>query len=344
MDRRWMLKTHGDPLGRVRTFLGDVWQQLGLDSLLVPNTDCGINQLELRRLDSPGQLHQVNPFQPLMTANTARHLPGLLNDYADARMGVLLRPCEMRALVEMAKHDSFRLDRLFTICIDCLGTLPLDEYQWRAARKGSPGALAQEALQFARQGGIVPYRYRSACQMCFSPEAKGGDVNLHVLGLPARQYLLFDVGSEAVAEQLGLNMKTPVAKESLVLSEWDKAVATLVERRIRARDRVSHSLAATLPDTTRDITEMLEGCGNCQECLQVCPICAVDFPERRAGGHYADHEVARWLMSCDGCGMCEEACPEHRPLSAIFGHMRELLTEPSGYVPGRSLEEPLPSN
>ncbi len=40
----------------------------------------------------------------------------------------------MRALTEMTKHASFNLDNLLTISVDCLGTLPADEYQWRLER------------------------------------------------------------------------------------------------------------------------------------------------------------------------------------------------------------------
>ena len=93
----------------------------------------------------------------------------LLEAHPDARFGVLLRPCEMRALIEMVKHKPLEVDRLVTVCVDCLGTLPVDEYQWRAERKGTGDSLTHEALQFAKQGGIVPYRYRAACQICFSP-------------------------------------------------------------------------------------------------------------------------------------------------------------------------------
>ena len=49
------------------------------------------------------------------------------------------RPCEMRALTEMTKHASFKIDNLLTISVDCLGTLPADEYQWRlGGRQNTP--------------------------------------------------------------------------------------------------------------------------------------------------------------------------------------------------------------
>jgi Na+-translocating ferredoxin:NAD+ oxidoreductase RnfC subunit len=47
-------------------------------------------------------------------------------------------------------------------------------------------------------------------------------------------------------------------------------------------------------------------------------------------------------MSCAGCGMCEQTCPHHLPLSAIFHHIKAQLVEPDNPTPDRHVEEPLP--
>jgi predicted aldo/keto reductase-like oxidoreductase len=36
-------------------------------------------------------------------------------------------------------------------------------------------------------------------------------------------------------------------------------------------------------------------------------------------------DVVNWLLSCAGCGMCEQSCPQHQPLSAVFSHIREQI-------------------
>jgi len=297
-----------------------------------------------------------------MTQNTARILPELVRESGSEHLGVLLRPCEMRALIEMVKHDSFRLGQIVTICIDCLGTLPADEYQWRAERKGTHEALTREALQFARQGGIVPYRYRPACQICSSPAAYGADLNINVLGLPVRQCLLVEIRDETMAAQMQLSSamaplemhastveaapeprvesELPVA--GMLVAQRQRTVDKLVERRDRARERASLSLAETTTADVEGIIAMLDQCGSCQACMEACPICAVDFPSQDDNGRYCGRDVARWLISCSGCGMCEQACPGLRPLSAIFGYIRDQLATGAGYLPGISVEDPLP--
>src|SRR5512146_2164583 len=184
MDKTWMLDTHGDPLGAVRRLLHTLWREAELDGILVPQSDPKSAGRAPHLLKEPAELSQVNPFRPLMTVNEAKYLPEQIRQRPHDRLGALLRPCEMRSLVEMVKHDSFKIDHLITICIDCLGTYPASDFEWRAERKSSPEDLTSEALQFARHGGIVAYRFRSACQSCSSPAAKGADINIAVLGLP----------------------------------------------------------------------------------------------------------------------------------------------------------------
>ena len=52
--------------------------------------------------------------------------------------------------------------------------------------------------------------------------------------------------------------------------------------------------------------------------------------------------MIRWLVSCAGCGMCEQACSMQQPLVTIFSLIREKLNEELGYSPGTSWETPLP--
>ncbi len=329
MNTQWMLETHGDPLGTVRRFVQAVWQQAKLDGMLVPLNETEASRTNLCLVDDPGQLERVNPFKPLMTVNAAGLIPKLMQERPEAYLGVMLRPCEMRALNEIIKYDTFEFDQLLTICVDCLGTFPANEYQWWAARKGSANGLTQESLQFARQGGIVPYRYRSACQMCLSPKARGADLNIGLLGLPVRQYLLVHAFDEAAAERLNLEAIAGREATSALVTQRAQLVAKLIERHTRTRERVIDSLASTLPTTINELTDLLEHCGTCQACLNVCPICQVARPQRGPDGRYMRDDLALWVTSCAGCGICEQVCPKHLPLSVMFGHLKERLISES---------------
>jgi formate dehydrogenase subunit beta len=266
-------------------------------------------------------VQEINPFRPVMTANLARLLPEILEAKPDIHLGVLLRPCEMRALTEVAERGALRTDRLLTICVDCLGTFPEDEFEWRSARKGSEGGLTSEALQFAPQGGISAYRYRAACQMCVSPGATEADVNIGVLGLPVRRSILVGVGDE----KLNWKKLTNGQADSGLVDKHDAMLAKLSERHIRTRERVITGLAEVLPPDVNALIDQFAACGTCQNCMGVCPICAADMPQTGKDGRLERKSVVNWLVSCAGCGMCEQNCPNHLPLSIIFTHIKEQI-------------------
>jgi len=354
MNDEWSLDTHGDPLGKVHNFIKQIWLGYSLDGMLITTNGGNEAHATPHYVTDVTSIDNINPFKPLMEINAARLIPELLENNPDARIGALLRPCEMRALTEMTKHASFKMDHLLTISVDCLGTLPADEYQWRLERveKKLPAdeisstdtfdELAHEAIKFARQGGIIPYRYRSACQVCTSPAAKQADINIHILGLPVRQQMLVSVGDPKVAETIHFEKLTDGIADKALIIQHERILSKMCERHQRTMDRVNEGLGSLLPVDVDALIRQLESCGDCQNCMDVCPICSVDRPDRSADGHYDRSGVMRWLVSCAGCGMCEQSCPNHLPISAIFAHIRQQLAQQWEYVPGRSINDPLP--
>lgn len=341
MDTYWQLNTHGKPLARLRDFVKAIWYQDQLESVLAPQYAMLPAVPGAHLLDDPEQLERFNPFKPLMNLNAAALLPDHLRKDDQAHLGALLRPCEMRALVEMTKHNGFRADRLLTFSFDCLGTYPLAEYAWRVERKGGDESLTQETLQFARQGGIAAYRFRAACQICDSPGASGADLNLHVLGLPVRTALLVSA-SEDTADRLNLACHTDGPAGQELVESHLRQVARLDARNQQVRHRLIQGLQEILPADVDSLVEQFESCGSCQACMNACPICQVDQPRPGEAGRYRRQDVMRWLVSCAGCGMCEQACPHDKPLSAIFSHIRDQLVRELDYHPGRSYRETLP--
>ncbi|MGW8225488.1 MAG: Coenzyme F420 hydrogenase/dehydrogenase, beta subunit C-terminal domain [Anaerolineales bacterium] len=322
MDKSWFVETHGDPLGAIQHLIATTWEEFDLDRLMVSMN--GNSQPDL--IDDPGQLDQVNPFRPLMTKNSAKYIPQLLEDSPDSRLGVILRPCEMRALIEMQEREQSPSGRLLTICVDCLGTYPREDYQWRAKRKGSSEQLANESLHFARQGGIASYRFRSACQACRSPISSRADINIGVIGLPVRQKILIDA-SDQVKSTLLAGGKVSAVSDQDLLEQREYIIAKLLQRGAHTRQRLADNLETILPRNVDALITQFESCGECRECFSSCPLCTANYPARDEFGKYHRDQVKEWMISCAGCGMCEQACPNHLPLVTIFSHLREMLIQ-----------------
>ncbi|MBL6981140.1 MAG: hypothetical protein ISR58_08105 [Anaerolineales bacterium] len=340
MNTQWMIKTHGDPLGTVREFTKLVWKTFDLERMVVPTNgkaeDTGPHFID----DSDG-LEALSPCTPLMPINAAKLIPELL-EKDSKKIGAMLRPCEMRTLFEMTKQNGLNTDKLLTLSVDCLGTLPTDEYQWRVERKGSPKKLTQEALQFSRQGGIVRYRYRSACQVCISPQATKANINIGILGLPVRQHALITINDESLAERLNMAEFAEGKIDADILEGHQRVIARLVQRSENTRERIANGLAELLPENVATLIEQFESCGDCSTCMDVCPLCDIHYPQRTEDGRFQESDVTRWLISCSGCGICEQACPQHLPLTIIFNHIQSQLAEEFDYQAGISTDDLLP--
>jgi formate dehydrogenase subunit beta len=348
------LKIHGDPLGKFRSFIEQIWSEAALDGMVVTLYGNHGGQSGPQYVTELSAIAGINPFKPLMEANLAKFIPEVLQEHPHAQIGALLRPCEMRALIEMAKHASLDLDNLLTISVDCLGTLPADEYQWRLERltkntlseENHPAKfgdrLAHEALKFARHGGIMHYRFRPACQVCRSPAAQNADINVHVLGLPVRQAMLVSSSDLGISEKLHLDQITDGLADDLLIAQHERTLSKMNERHQRTMERLKESIAHLLPADVDAVIQLLENCTECRSCLEACPICSVVKPMRNEQGHYDHSSVFRWLISCAGCGMCEQSCPSQLPIAAFFAHIRQQLAEEWQYVSGRSVDEPLP--
>lgn len=316
---QWVLSTNGDPLGAVNQLVRSVWQATGIQGLILPST----TKNELCFVENPDSLGDINPFQPIMIMNIAGLVPPALEKHPHSKIGILLRPCELRALNEVIARKSIQPGRLLTICVDCLGTFPDEEFEWRSSRKGSDASLTKEALQFAPQGGINAYRYRAACQMCVSPGARSADINLGVLGLPVRQSILVD-GNPGLMDWSKVTTKKA---DPALSSRREVMLSKLIERHTETRDRVMTGLAEVLPANVDALLDQFEDCGSCQTCMDTCPICSTDHPQRAKDGRFDRQDVVNWLVDCAGCGMCEQSCPKHKPLSIIFTHVKKSLEE-----------------
>lgn len=339
----WLtINTHGDPLGALRGLVKKIWAQGNLDGMLVPIESQIGSGIKPKIIHDPTRLDEVNPFKPLMSSNASKYIPELINKDSTFKFGALLRPCEMRALVEMMKRKKFSTEKLVTISVDCLGTFPADEFSWRATRKGSTQELTREQLQFARQGGIMAYRYRPACQLCVSPNAHGADLNIGIMGLPVRKVITISAKNPSIQEKFKLEAITDGPADSILVEQRERLLAKLEGRRELTRERVTQGIADSIPTNIDDLIAHLEACGDCKECLDICPICSVDYPQRGVDNHYQPEDIMRWMVSCAGCGMCEQVCPQHQPLNLIFSQIQRQLSQEYAYMPGISPDLPLP--
>ena len=92
----------------LQDFLARWWEQLELDAMLAPveTADHGITAPQV--ISQPADLTKVNPFAPVMLSNTAAMVQEFINENPTSHLAVIVRPCELRAMVELRKRHRVR--------------------------------------------------------------------------------------------------------------------------------------------------------------------------------------------------------------------------------------------
>ncbi len=295
------------------------------------------------------------PIAPIITQHGARMVSKLTKKEALRRStAIVLRPCEVRGVVELAKIKQVNLDNLLIIGYDCPGIYPL------ATFSEGDGTEMQKEHQEA-YSNFAFNSPRPACQTCINPIATSAHLEFGVIGAPEGKSLVVahtDKVAE-VLEQLGL----PAAEET---EQREKSVAEVVEKRRAARESLFAEFSASV-NGHENLMKALSSCINCRNCMRVCPICfcrecffqsdAVKAEpqnylmraERKGGLRFLPDTLLFHLgrmnhmaTSCLACGTCEDACPGMVPVGRIFSLVGQQVQAVFEYTPGASLEDPLP--
>jgi len=342
-----------------KTILGAMLEKGVVDALLVPWQLPAGDNVAPTLVNAPARLAEVKIWAPVMPINAARAVASLTATGNKPRLGVLLRPCEIRALVELTKLEQASLDNTLIIGLDCPGAYTVADYA-RMTRQGiDPTA---ELLAQAADASMTPhqsYQFREACRICEHPIPQGEHVavKLGIFGIDDGQIMI--QARKDVAQALGLEKAGEPAKRKAVVDK-------LITARTEARD-------AALADVQRQIGSV-EGllaefstCIRCHNCMINCPICyCKECIFRTATFDHESDLYYRWadrkgivrmlpdttlfhltrlnhmVTSCVGCGVCTDVCPSDIPVAAIFRTVGQKTQAIFDYTPGLSLEDELP--
>lgn len=352
----------GNILEASRNFLGKLLREGVVDYLLVPMEISHGRTVVQTLVKEPAHLDKANPFSPVMPVSSAAIVSQLTIDKPGERLGAVLKPCEIRALIELVKLGQASLENLVIIGVDCLGTYEVEDYaRLIDEMKGTAEEKGMQVLADMRQHIAepdtkpLPVPLRSACKMCNSFTPVLADITLGLFGV--ENGISVNLESELV-EKLGVEVKETPGRQ--------KSITQLVDSRTQTREQVFTEFREKTK-TIVGFADCLDTCIRCYACSAACPICycrvcffRTDTFEPESGRYYrwVDQEGALRMpteillyhltrlnhvaLSCCGCGVCESACPRGLPLTTIFQAVGDGLQKALNYVPGRSLEEEIP--
>lgn len=348
----------GEILQTIRTFLHSLLQRNLVEALLVPlELPAGDNVVPTLVRD-PDKLQAANPLAPVLPLNAARLVSNItLVSASPNRLGVVLRSCELRALIELVKLKQASLENLLLIGIDCPGTYSRDNYEKFIRGSKAPATDFLNRFQKGEEDTLL----RKACQVCEYPVPMNTDLTIGLIGVDFNKGILLQANTqegEKIIEALGL--------EEANAGEREAAVSRLVGRRAKRKEQLFNQVQEDISGLEK-LLAALAPCINCHNCKTVCPLCYCkecffDSPvfefEAEKYLSWAQRKGAlrmptdtllfhltrlnHMVSSCVGCGLCTEACPNNVPVFDIFGLVGEQVQKTFDYVPGRSLDDELP--
>ncbi|NIP36790.1 MAG: hypothetical protein GWN18_17630, partial [Thermoplasmata archaeon] len=210
----WELEKGEDRDGAMRRLLRAALEKGAVDAVLVPAEGPGRSGIVNMFTTSPGDLDAAVPFARAMAQFGPQDLVRLTEPGGDPiRIAAVLKPCESRAVVELAKLKQIETENVILLSPDCEGTVELKEYSQVA------------------DGVAVPRRL--ACDICRSRVAMGPvDVGLGTFGVKDGSIMLVVNGdkgqefAEAVGAKAGelTDTRKKAMKEAIEDGEkaWDK--------------------------------------------------------------------------------------------------------------------------
>lgn len=335
----------------LRDFLYAWWSRVELDAMLAPVELPNHEGAAAQVIEHPDDLRKVNPFLPVMSANSAPLVDGFIKDHPGRHLAVMLRPCELRALVELQKRNRIRFPKpvssnnhksLVIFGVDCPGTFSAAAYAHQVEDHRDDAEMINAALSCESQENQIPYQMRAACQMCDTPAPLGADVTIGCIGSALQGYLLATTADEETSTTLKLADVTDgiasesevVYRETMVGKLADKRSAlrvNLVNKQTRHEEELNSAMA------------LFARCTLCADCLDACPLYDGELAGMLgvAEAHQQTHplltelvSVSRWLTSCSGCGMCQEACEHSVSLTPIVITLSHRIQHELRYKPG----------
>jgi formate dehydrogenase subunit beta len=302
--------------------------------------------------------------------NLARFLKEYLNGAGDLRIAAVCKPCDAKAVIELAKREQINIDNLLVIGLNCTGT-----FSPASARKMMedrlhvrPGDVVREDVDdgtltvWLRDGGskavdLVQLEEngsgrRENCRRCETSIPTMADVACGKWGVEEGKKATF---VEVLSERGAALTDAAIQAGYLIVEHPDQAS---VERRRTKAEAAARSARrwqerSFAPFAEMDLEQRFEywekqfaQCIKCFGCRDACPICFCKVCWLEAERGYVEGgEIPPRLMwpmvrvvhvmdSCVNCGQCQDACSMNLPLSRLIFMLNREIAGLFKYEPG----------
>ncbi|MFX1494283.1 MAG: Coenzyme F420 hydrogenase/dehydrogenase, beta subunit C-terminal domain [Promethearchaeota archaeon] len=287
------------------------------------------------------------------TDSAAKFLHKSVNGAMEEKVGLIARPCDTRALIELAKIKQVNLENLFIIAFEDRGMIINASKEVKKVKNIDLTKVVKEKI--GDKGLILKFdngktkevdlNIAENCTRCIRKIPVVADIGISDLGIPIdSEEIILKVYSDKGAD---LVEKSKIAKKDLpadIKTAHTEKIKKLKEEALakRAKDLEEWD---KLPQAEK--IAKLQECTSCGICIRACPVCyCVDCILLKKKKEKAIDNVSYQLTRiahvadrCVECGNCDNNCPQHLPLSLYFQSLNEAFKEKFKYTAGESIDD-----
>jgi formate dehydrogenase subunit beta len=358
MTQKVLKVKNSEPSKSCNDFLKEILNSKKVSALLVQQ-EVPSKKISFAVLITDPEKMNSDIFSPVLPSSTATIVSRLTKfEPPKEPIGVVMRPCQIIALIELVKLNQANLDNIIIIGVDCLGTFSINKYTDFSEKKTPTNYLIDS---FSKKTKDADKFIRSACLICKDPIPANADLTIGVYGTDPTKEIIIEASSDN-GKKLIEDLKLDSVKD---VKTREKAIETIRKEKTKKREDFIKSKESTKGIVA--LSEFFDKCINCHNCMKACPICYCK--ECLFESSVFDAEAYKYLkkatnkglfkmptdsilfhlgrmnhmvLSCVECGLCEQACPSNIPLMDIIISIAENAQKEFKYNPGKDQKEKIP--
>ena len=301
-------------------------------------------------ITDPAKLNEIAPLHPVMPVNAGQ----VLGRFTPMKKPVaaVVRPCEFRAFVELAKREQGQMNNFLFITYSCGGVFTLkDNAEDKINNK-------LDGYWDSVKKGEIHESIRNSCKACEYIAPLNSDIFISLVGEENGKIYLTSDKAEKMLE--GFEIETENTK-------FDPTILDTVLKERAVKKKEVFSKIDTKDSGLDGLIDIFGKCIGCHGCNTVCPICyctlcdfdsfnydyntpimekelaekgALRLPPDTLFFHLG--RLSHMSFSCVGCGMCSDVCPASIPVADVFKKTGEETASMFDFVAGRRVDEEIP--
>lgn len=370
-----LMREAGDSGGFVTGMLHYLLTEGIVDAAFAVRKGADIYDAEIAIITNPDDLVASAGSLYCGTLLSSKFLIRYLQGNSGMRIAAVVKGCEAKALVELAKRNQVDLDDVFLIGLNCSGTIhPLTARRMASERYAmDPDQVRHISFSQGRcvfstgdQTVAIPldeleqsgYGRRFCCQRCTTHIPRQCDLVCGTWGVIG-EYTGNTTFVEVCSRKGGEILQTAAQRGTVVIESADPngvAIRARVEEAMDLVTRQNRTAQFSGIGTGDRLLERMmldmSRCVKCYQCTEACPLCICEDCRIKKPWLVKPGQIPPPFMfhlirvshiadSCVNCGQCEDRCPMDIPNSLFMHALQAELEIMFGYHAGERKGKPI---